>query len=68
MNIEYEIKFAMEQYIKKSNKIKESKERILKSNLSQNVKDKKINNLHKKLRKIQDKYMYILWGLPRKEK
>ena len=60
MNIEDELKFIMNEYIKKSNKLLNAKNVILASNLSQDKKDKKINNIHKKLRKLQDKFIKYL--------
>lgn len=67
MNIEDELKFIMNEYIKKSNKLLDTKKVILSSNLSQDKKDKKINNIHKKLRKLQDKYINYL-GIISKER
>lgn len=67
MSAEDEIKFIFNQYIKKSDKIKNSIEQINKSNMSEDLKNRKINNLNKKLRKLQDKYIRFLGVNPKRK-
>lgn len=67
MSAEDEIKFIFNQYIKKSDKIKNSIEQINKSNMSEDSKNRKINNLNKKLRKLQDKYIRFLGVNPKRK-
>lgn len=67
MSVEDEIKFIFDQYIKKSDKIKNSIEQINKSDMSEDLKNRKINNLNKKLRKLQDKYIRFLGVNPKRK-
>lgn len=67
MSAEDEIKFIFNQYIKKSDKIKNSIEQINKSNMSEDLKNRKIKNLNKKLRKLQDKYIRFLGVNPKRK-
>ena len=60
MNAENEIKFIFDEYRKKSDKLLNTIENIKKLDLSENEKNKKINNINKKLRKLQDKYIRFL--------
>lgn len=67
MNVEDEIKFIFDQYVKKSNKINQSINEIQQSNLKEDIKNKKISNLNKKLRKLQDKYIRFLGIKPKRK-
>ena len=60
MNIEEEIIFMFNQYRKKADKLIESIQKIKQSDLDDNIKKKKLNNINKKLRKLQDKYINFL--------
>lgn len=67
MNIEEEIIFMFNQYRKKADKLIESIQKIKQSDLDDNIKKKKINNINKKLRKLQDKYISFLGFNPKRK-